>query len=114
MDLYGKLLFSITALAAAAIQLGAEAAPTVYRHIPAETCAPYDAVINSDGGLTEDGVTYACIYKPVAQGSWLRTLDKSEPGICWPALHRPRGRCPDKLRNGRGRQGAAANFLRRR
>jgi hypothetical protein len=25
------------------------------------------------GSLTEDGVTYACIYKPVALASWLRT-----------------------------------------
>ncbi|WP_260706418.1 polysaccharide lyase [Edaphobacter flagellatus] len=46
---------------------------TIYRHITAETVAPYNAVINSDGSLTEDGINYACIYKPVPQASWVRT-----------------------------------------
>ena len=68
-----KLLVPMTLLVVPLIQPNAKAAPTVYRHITAETSSPYDAVINADGSLTEDGVTYACIYKPVPQASWVRT-----------------------------------------
>jgi hypothetical protein len=46
---------------------------TLYRHITAETTAPYNATIASDGALTEDGIEYACIYKPVPQASWVQT-----------------------------------------
>src|SRR5579884_3274335 len=46
---------------------------TLFRHITAETGSPTYAVINSDGSLTESGVTYPCIYKPVPQASWVRT-----------------------------------------
>jgi hypothetical protein len=50
-----------------------DAPGTVFRHITAETAAPRDATIASDGSLTEDGVTYPCIYKPTPQASWVRT-----------------------------------------
>jgi len=46
---------------------------TLFRHITAETIAPYDATIASNGDLTEDGVEYDCIFKPVPQASWVRT-----------------------------------------
>jgi hypothetical protein len=65
-----------TKLIAAGALLCALAAPvraTLFRHITGETGSPTNAVINSDGSLTESGVTYACIYKPVPQASWVRT-----------------------------------------
>jgi hypothetical protein len=46
---------------------------TTYRHITAETATPYSATIDADENLIESGVTYACIYKPVPQESWVRT-----------------------------------------
>ncbi len=53
--------------------LGVPAHATLFRHITAETASPTNAVINSDGSLTESGVTYACIYKPTPQATWVRT-----------------------------------------
>jgi hypothetical protein len=46
---------------------------TVYRYVSAETSAPYSAVINSDGSLTESGINYPVVFKPVPQASWVRT-----------------------------------------
>jgi hypothetical protein len=46
---------------------------TPYRYISGETGGSTNAVINSDGSLTENGVTYPCIYKPDPQASWVRT-----------------------------------------
>ena len=68
-----KLFYVYFVVFMACATLAHAAPPTIYRHITAETTSPYDAVINSDGSLTEDGVTYACIYKPVPQASWVRT-----------------------------------------
>jgi len=42
-----------------------------FRHITAEPAN--GAIINSDGSLTENGVTYPVIYKPVPQASWVRS-----------------------------------------
>src|SRR5579864_5351317 len=37
---------------------------TLFRYITAETAAPANATINSDGSLTENGINYVAIYKP--------------------------------------------------
>ena len=60
-------------LLAAALAASNLAYATTYRHITAETASPYSATIDADGNLIESGVTYACIYKPVPQESWVRT-----------------------------------------
>jgi hypothetical protein len=49
------------------------ASATLYRHITAETVSPYYATINPDGSLTEDGVNYPAVFKPVPQATWVRS-----------------------------------------
>jgi hypothetical protein len=49
------------------------ASATLYRHITAETVSPYSATINPDGSLTEDGINYPAVFKPVPQATWVRS-----------------------------------------
>jgi hypothetical protein len=45
----------------------------LFKLVTAETGGSTNASIAADGTLTESGNTYACIYKPDPQASWVRT-----------------------------------------
>jgi len=50
---------------------------TIYRHITAETTSPYNATIDANGNLIEDGITYACIDMP-----YLKVRDDLQSQLC--------------------------------
>ena len=61
-------------LLALAVLLSAHSArATLFKYVTAEPSSPTGAVINADGSLTESGVNYAVVYKPVPQAAWVES-----------------------------------------